>query len=255
MKRIITAALAALALAAPTAAVACEDHDPPAPPPAAPTSVFVVAHQDDELVGMGATLRKHTNGADHVVVVVATDGSATGAVRKIGAKLGVDWTTISKAELTAHRDAEFMASCAALGADECLVAPAGLRMPDRGLTDAGADAIMAWAMATWPGAKIKTHSYLIGHTDHQALGRALKRGYDAGAITDARFHISHRERNNLGTAAPNLMRHTEPVGDTEQDSYRRWAPPGWWSVGYLSAGDIFDWHRADPTNWVHGPNA
>ena len=99
---------------------------PPAPAASVPTSVFVVAHQDDEILSMGSGIRQHTE-IGRVVVIVATDGAATAARHKVADRLDRE---VTPEEIVVHRDVEFRWTCRALGADECLAAPEGLRIPD-----------------------------------------------------------------------------------------------------------------------------
>ena len=49
----------------------------PAPAVEPPVSVFVVAHQDDELISFGSGIRQHHNAGHQVVVVLATSITAT----------------------------------------------------------------------------------------------------------------------------------------------------------------------------------
>lgn len=229
---------------------------PTAPAATVPTSVFVVAHQDDELLSMGSGIRQHAE-IGRVVVVVATDGAATQARHDIAARLGRE---VEPWEIVVHRDAEFRWTCRALGADECLAAPDGLRIPDGQATPESADALFSWVAETWPGARVKTHSWLSPHGDHAALGEALHRAYHAGTLEDARFYIAPYELTSFGGREGFPLptgRTVRPVGDDEQGAYRLWAPDKapdrYWAVPMSRVERLFDAHRADPVSYHHAP--
>ena len=169
---------------------------------------------------------------------------------------------VTPAEIVVHRDAEFRWTCRALGAHECLVAPDGLRIPDGQTTPESADALMEWVAATWPGARVKTHTWLGWHVDHVQLGEALHRAYHSGVIEDARFYVAPgSEMQRLyGSRADFPLptgRTVRPVGDTEQGAYRLWAPDKapdrYWAIPMSRVERLFDAHRADPVSYHHAP--
>lgn len=229
-------------------------------PPAASTSavaVFVVAHQDDELLTFGASVRSHAEAGVRTVVVVATDGSATRARGTIADRLGRD---VTPAEMTIHRDAEFAWTCRALGADECVTPPAGVRIVDGQSTPESTREVLGWVLQRWPGARVKTHSPLAYQLDHRLLGETAAQMHREGQITDLRHYLARYEitaARERGETVPSYGTTRRQVGDTEQDAYRLWAPDKgfnrYWSVGYISAGPSFRAHRADPVSHYHAP--
>jgi len=233
----------ALSILSPLPASATDDRPP---------AVFVVAHQDDELLTMGSAIRQHVEEGRHVVVVVATDGANTIARYRLEKKLGYLPSTV---EITQHRDREYRLAAYRLGADERRVAPAGLRIVDGQSTPESADAIFDWVMTRWPGASVKSHSYLSPtNVDHKNLGEALLRAYEDGSIPDARFYLSQDERKRMDVL-PKTSRVSRDVGDIEQKSYRHFDGDKWWAVGYTSVKAMFDYHRNDPSSWMHRPHA
>ncbi|WP_122262241.1 PIG-L deacetylase family protein [Ornithinimicrobium cerasi] len=218
-----------------------------------PTNVFVVAHQDDELLTFGSAIRQHAE-TGRVVVVLVTDGSATAARSKIEDRLG---RPVTPAEITTHRDTEFTWTCRALGADECVMAPQ--RAVDGTLTPEAADEVMTWVAATWPGARVKSHTWLGWHNDHVNLGHALARAHEAGTITDARFYISPSELRWAGgeSALPVPLGRVRRDVAGAQGAYRLWAPHvganRYWSVGYTSTRASFHAHAQDTVSYHHAP--
>lgn len=216
-----------------------------------PTNIFVVAHQDDELLMMGADIARHAAQPGKVIVVLATDGGASAARHKLAAKLGY---TPTVADFVTHRDFEFTWTCRALGADVCEIYQP--RIPDGKMTFEAAKGLFNSYAKKYPGARFKTHSWLDWHTDHRYLGEALDSLRAHGVINDARFYIRHDY--GIGKAPFPLPPHGKPiapVGDTEQNAYRLWAPNKahnrYWGIGYLSTASLFNAHRANPRSFVH----
>lgn len=229
-------------------------HAAPLPGAAEPQgpAVFVVAHQDDELLSMGSSIRQHAEAGRHVVVVLVTDGSGTVARKRLSERLGCE---VPVDTLVASRDREWRLASYRLGADERRIYPN--RVVDATLTPAQADEVFDWVMTRWPGASVKSHSYLTpGNVDHRTLGEALLRAHDDGSIPDARFYLSGSEVRKMTAAGtmPKVLKVRRPVGDSEQRSYRYWEPGKWLSVGYTSVPTSFDRHRADPISYYHRPN-
>lgn len=237
----LTAAAASPVLAAAAPAAAARAAAPPPPV----TNVFVHAHQDDELLSLGPEIKAHADAGQAVAVVCATDGAATWTRSEIARRLGRD---VEPWEMTVHRDDEWVESVRTLGGIPVLPPP-GVRGADGDLGDAGAAAVIDWCLTTWPGVRVKTHSPLAPHRDHSALGRAALAARQAGTVRHLWLYLSGNERRILveqGADLPDL----EPLSrDTwpAQAGYRRWDPPRWWSVGYISAPVPLGLAAEDPT--------
>jgi len=222
-----------------------------------PVNIFVVAHQDDEILMMGPDIRRHADGPGTTIVVLATDGGASNARFKLEAKLGYLPT---REDFVTHRDFEFEWTCRALGADICEIYPN--RSRDGELTPEAAGELFKHYAAKYPGARFKTHSWYDWHADHRTLGLALDGLRSAGIITDARFYIrTDYGRMGVNTPFP-LPPHGKPtaaVGDDEQNAYRLWAPNKahnrYWAIGYLSTPNLFNQQRKDPRCYVHASTA
>ena len=236
------AALAALAsICSPTPASA---HSAP---PAWP-AVYLVPHQDDETLVMGASILQHVEAGRQVWIFLATDGSATQACKTLG---------LSPAACTAERDREFRAAARSLGVPDSHVRiatrPDGSRYRDGSLTYSDARAILSWAVNTVrranagsPRMSVKAPSWTDDHPDHAALGAALR---DA-SVSDARFFLKDfspaRPQAPKGTRVGADRPHDHSALYAARDAYRSGA-----GVGYLSVRPAFDYVVAHPWRRTH----
>ena len=169
---------AATQTTAPTAATACRR---------APV-VYLVPHQDDEVLSMGASIRRSLNrsGQACVHVVLVTTGQSSGArglmARGFKAAGQQRFTafTLSKAQFAASRDAEFRAALAKLGMSSRNVhlgLPRAPRVADDGsLTPAVAERFVNAAIDQFGrGAGYATMSDSDPVYDHRTLGVALRK--------------------------------------------------------------------------------
>lgn len=127
-----------------------------------PGPVVVVApHPDDEVIGVGGTLRRHRRRGDHVTIVHVTSGE--------GSSSGAD---LPPAERAARREAEAEQAAAELGigADRLRF----LRSPDRGVDD-GLRARLAAELAASSPRTLYAPWPHDTHPDHRVVGEATVR--------------------------------------------------------------------------------
>lgn len=220
-----------------------------------PPIVYLVPHQDDETLTMGADIATHTAEGRDVHVVLVTNGQASAAAARICQQRGV---YLSTAEFIAARNTEFVAAIPALGV------PAGRysmeNIVDGTLTAAQADSIIDKYLALYPGAAVKTMSWLDRHNDHYQLGYALLRAYHAGKVTDARwdqYHLYQAASLNPTATYPVIT----PAGGWMTSpaavraaiaEYRVWNPAiGRYSVAQYSARGSLDYIQEHPSTWYH----
>ena len=213
------------------------------------TVVYVAAHQDDETLSMGSSIAEHVDAGHDVLVVAATDGSATGSGRRsVEKRLG----PVTDAQLVTARDVEFLHAVTTLGATPVLPPP-GVRVRDGHLDDDAATRMLTWVLASWPGARVKTHSPLAPHSDHAALGRATTCLYRQGAIGDLRLYLSAGERARV-VGGPRLSRVRHPRVVDAAAEYLLWQPSaGRWSVGGWSARALLSALSRDPSCYRYAP--
>ncbi len=200
---VVAAALAIVGVGAPTASATVAALPPvataaPAAAPAAPSTppdaslcrtpiVYLVPHQDDEVLSMSASIRRMITryGRSCVHLVLVTNGQSSGArttlargFRPVGHDR-VERVTLDPAQFAVSRDAEFRGSAAQLGVPAGNVhfgLPGAPRLIDDGtIGPATARRVVAAAIARFgPRAGYATMSDSDPQHDHRALGVALR---------------------------------------------------------------------------------
>jgi LmbE family N-acetylglucosaminyl deacetylase len=221
-------------------------------------AVFLVPHQDDEILTMGAYIRQHVEAGREVVVVMVTDGSASGARAKLKAEKGYD---LSESAFSKARDREFIDCMQRLGVPSHNLYFENLQ--DGTLTLAKAKSVWRKYIANFPAASYKTMSWIDEHKDHYLLGRALDELNNNSEVPngDARFC-----RSFLYSTAPT------PGGSNQTadanairlaaDAYGVWSPnslshagyPGSgprYGIGHLSVPSMFTTLDNNPVTFVH----
>lgn len=222
-------------------------------------AVYIVPHQDDETISMGADIVAHVAAGRPVKLVMVHDGTASAARAKICQSTGYCLTV---AEFGAARDREFIAAAAKLGVPASNITFE--KLPEAQSTSAQAEAVIDKYIALYPGASFKTMSWLDLHPDHARLGYAMNNRCVFGKITDCRFfqsplyqHGSTIKRNPVVT--PKSGKYTnKPLVQAAANEYKYWNPAqGRYSVGYYSVKQQIDyvynthyslWHMNN-SNW------
>ncbi|MBB1517111.1 PIG-L family deacetylase [Tessaracoccus sp. MC1679] len=213
-------------------------------------ALYLVPHQDDEMLTLGAAIKADVAAGLTVDVLLVTDG------KEDPAHTGPTAETLGRVpdveEFIAARDREFAAGVRLLGGNP-IVPPAADRQPDGGSSVAGVVAL-AKRFAMPDGATrlraTSTHDY---HPDHRNCGAAMMLLAAKGLGTDPRLFIS-RYKSDLWQRGMTQMGAHGDLTEDDQRPYRRKAPEdGWWGIGYDSAGEWFDylltvdggsyWHR------------
>ncbi|MEG1410464.1 MAG: PIG-L family deacetylase [Terrisporobacter sp.] len=232
------------------------------------TTLFLVPHQDDEVLSMGNSIIEHVK-RDDTHVLLFTDGSDS-YVKKIledngkcSYHIGIHSHDITKKEFTNARDIEFKESCKSLGLKEENIHIEENRLPDGQLTKAKAKDIITDYLEKYPGAKIKTTTpYGNGyrHKDHKALGQAALELYNDGIIKDLRFYIEPYEYENFKEENQeiktwNVLNTDEMKLHNAMNAYKVWKPYSdlRYAIGYHSAGKYFDFVEKDKKEYVHAP--
>ena len=218
------------------------------PAPASWPAVYLVPHQDDETLLMGASILRQVEARRPVWVFLATDGSATSACPQVG---------LDPASCTVERDREFRAAAHALGVPDSRVRivtrPNGGRYRDGTLTYADARMIVASAANTVrranggsPAMSLKAPSWTDSHGDHAALGAALR---DARAA-DARFMLKDFSPTLAPVPPGARVARDQPANGAPlyaaRDAYR-----SGYGVGYLSVRAAFDYVVTHPWRRAH----
>ncbi|GAA4964639.1 PIG-L family deacetylase [Kineococcus glutinatus] len=206
-------------------------------------AVFLVPHADDETLTMGPAIEEQLNAGRYVLVVLVTDGRASG-VRAL--------TGLSHEEFSLARDREFLAACAALGVPQEQVFLA--RCVDGRLDAALAACVVGTWVRLFPGGAFRTTTWTDAHADHAALGAALRDLAPLVPGGDVRFYVKPPEWDSP-VARP-------PVRE-ERTSTRRYLAAcdeyarvdhaaGRWGIGQLSVAGSFALRRASDASRWHG---
>ncbi|GAB7193041.1 PIG-L family deacetylase [Kineococcus sp. NUM-3379] len=202
-------------------------------------AVFLVPHQDDETLTMGPAIEEHVNTGAHVVVVLVTDGKASGARRL---------TPLTVEEFSAARDREFLAACAALGVPEEQVFLA--HGPDGALRTELARHVVGTWVHLFPAGRFRTTTWTDAHPDHAALGVALRE--HAASLDDVRFYVkpdewdAERPRPALRSERTATRRYLAACDEYGRVDH----PAGRWGIGMLSVPGVFARRRAsDESRW------
>ena len=217
-------------------------------------SLYVIPHQDDEVLTTGAAIQQEV-AEGRTVVVLSTNRGENSNARTNPALISRLGYTPTKEQFSAARDREFTETVLRLGGTP-VVPPYALRQSD-GFSDGAAIAALVRGMFS-PTVALRATGPTDYHIDHRACGDAVQALAAEGWGTDHRLFIAS-SRIPEGFWPPG-----EPVnqmgehGDVSE--YHTWAykhidvPSGWWGVGYTSAAPRFDYCLdVDGASYWHHP--
>jgi len=204
------------------------------------TVIYYIPHQDDELLTFGASIVDDVEKDRNVVVVLMTDGSAT----NVGKELG-----LTPKEVTKYRNREFDNSLKQLGVKEKNVIK--MNFKDGELTQEEVHQTIESFSGVYPHSVHKGHTYHDEHSDHQAVGLALKAIRDDQLIEDVRFYIRR------GESVPEEM----SIVSVSQEGYEKIKKASYYyrededkdiiGIGYKSVPGSFDRMLESPINFYH----
>lgn len=215
-------------------------------------AVYLVPHQDDEHLTLGAAIRSDVAAGLNVYAIIISDGKLDSA-RAAGTTTTLGYTPTYQ-DFSAARDREFAAGVTALGATP-IVAPYEQRLPDGGVTDAGAVAMAKALSPVWgPEVRLRSTSTSDYHGDHRACGRALVQLSQEGWGIDPRLFISRYKAPLWPTTMTAMGVHGD-LTLADQWAYRtKDVPNGWWGIGYDSVAPWFDYVlTVDGASYWHRP--
>ena len=160
-----------------------------------PPAIFYAPHQDDETLGMGATIAELARSGKPVYVVLLTNGSNQNMLSYLQTRNA----SATMQDVEEARNNEFIAACKTLGATRIYISNDGKGFDEnKPLAALTADfkSTMNYFTGLYPAASHKTIS---GNCDsynaacekmpaHQAAATALHQLYDAGKISDATLY-------------------------------------------------------------------
>lgn len=200
------------------------------------TALYVIPHQDDEILTTGAAIMADVAAGEVVGVLLVTDGAAIPVYDDLAVKLGF---TPTKAEVVAHRDAEFTEGVTRMGGIPIIPHD---RIPDGSTTGASVRALIE--ANGHSGLKLRGTAPTDYHKDHTAVGDAIVALASEEWGTDHRLMLSG-ERKVSHAPAGVIMQQMGSHGDISayhQWPYKEFDPDnGWWGVAYLDIARSFDY--------------
>lgn len=165
---------------------------------ASTTEVFLIPHQDDEVLTFGPVIATLAAAKHEVWIVSYTTGANSNECLPsvAGVCTAERLRGLPEAAFVARRDRELAASAARLGvpANRVLLTLAGPRPADRKATTAYLDEVVEAALTRWPAATFYSMSFVDQHPDHRGMAAALLRAVRSGALAadHARFGLDRR---------------------------------------------------------------
>ncbi|MFD2131556.1 PIG-L family deacetylase [Pseudogracilibacillus auburnensis] len=216
------------------------------------TAIFLVPHQDDELLTFGVAILDHLWNNYDVHLVLMTDGGASAANKVICDKLGFELTIEQFVEA---RNNEFIRSAQILGVDQDNIH--FIEYKDGEITTDDVKNTILTFQEQYPNASFKATSYLDKNSSHAAVGEGLQQMYDEGKVKDARFYMTFYQFGYEPipeTGYDNYHPHFQPLIEASADVYNRWQPEfAWYAIGGHSVPMLLEKVKENPISRWHMP--
>lgn len=218
--------------------------------------VYLVPHQDDELISMvgGITTEVATGEKPHVLLV--TDGGWSNLPKEMCER---KIACPDKDEFIQSRMQEMVGSLSAMGVPESQFHKLNVVEEPPGYPDRVIAAVEQVIKEFGPGVRLRTMSWLDAHPAHLALGYAVDAAARAGRIGQAYFFQSplYQVGSSLAkspVATPKGIRIDVPrkTVRTAVEAYRRFMPRRKrFSVGWISVSNQLRWVEENHFSWRH----
>ena len=224
------------------------------------TALYFIAHQDDEMLTFSAGILNDLADGLDVQVVLVTDGSSSGAYKKLkkkGYSLTVD-------EFVAARDLEFTEALKALGVPEENIHIPSNRIADGKGTESESQLreIMETYLDKYPEAEVRT-SYPNGeiqseHKDHGCLGDMAITLKKEGVISSLRLFVDPYYYSqyiddgmpSLSTFKIDISKEATSAFENAVAVYKKWNPENsYYGIGNLSASSLFEELETDRVSY------
>jgi len=188
-------------------------------------AIFYSPHQDDESLGMGASIAEHARAGRPVYVVLMTKGENTRMLDHITEYYDEDAVM---SDVVTARNNEFVAACQALGVHRIYIANGGAGYTENVTTNTLVNYFkktMIFMDNTFP---VASHKTVSGNCDvydnscatmpaHSACATAMYDLWDSGTISDIRlyrlynFYFTNYETPSGCSHAPDMVRTIDPL--------------------------------------------
>lgn len=225
------------------------------------TYVFYVPHQDDETLFMSSVIINAIDDNIETIIVCVTDGSKSKAIDTINKYLeNEDLPQIDSHEFVVARNEELLSATSFMGVEEENVY--FMNQIDADLNYHDIENLVKKFENKYRNA---THITLIGdvfcsteeekltHMDHRLIGNVVYNMVKSKKIDSAKF-ISYIEKKE-NTKKINLKSSQKKRYQNAMESYGVWDPQNdKYSIGYISVGKLFDFHKNNPVNEYYEVN-
>lgn len=237
-----------------------------------PVMLYLVPHQDDELLTLGVDACRIISAGTHEVhAALLCDGSKSQIRQALrNGKTcphhpGTHQYSLEIPEFVAARDREFRASCEAIGYRPENIHILPNRAIDCGLGVEFAETAITELLSRYPKqTTVCTISPFGGdaqHRDHATLGQAALNLYRKGIIRELRFFVEPYCVDSCRNAYPNLSLNVIPANEEEKQrleqsvgAYSLWAPDqGRYAIGFHSVTKAFREFIESPAAYCHLP--
>ncbi len=219
-------------------------------------AIFYTPHQDDETLGMGASIAEHVRAGKAVFVVLLSNGENDLMLTQIRLKYN---SKATMQDVINARNNEMIAACQTLGVHRVYIANSGLGFPEKNITRATLikqfKATMDYMRKWYPNAAHKTisgncdsHTTSCGkHDTHRAAATAIHELYNAGAIKDIRLYRVYIYYGVAGKCDRNVswLKPVDPRDKAKRqaaiEQYKsKNASKKRYGLGYFSVPQLFD---------------
>jgi N-acetylmuramoyl-L-alanine amidase len=230
--------------------------------PSSRSILYIVPHQDDEILSYGIDIRNELSSGRQVHVILLTRGEDSGAIKILNGEYychihskvhnpkaeGYKHGTLSADEFSNARTDEYNRALRALGVPESNIHTDFV--PNYQYYGSTVRPIIEKYLAAYPNADVRTFSGIDGHSAHALLGDVVNGMYKDGVLQryQAKYFVSiYTDRfSNLPLPMPvikNVMQKHSDIQFLKSaiGEYRRWDPvKGHYGVGYHSVQAQFD---------------
>ncbi|GEM_PF-4315159 len=220
-----------------------------------PPVIFYAPHQDDETLGMGASISEHVRKGRPVYVVLLTDGANINMLKHIQTKYN---SYASMKDVVNARNNEFIAACKALGVSNIFISNLGKGFSEKeGVEELKENFIQTikYFNNCYPKASHKTvsgncdsyNNHCHKMTTHQATTNSIHHLYNQGIISDIRLYrvYIYYDINNQCGRKSNWMKEVDEIDKNKRkaaiEEYQLINPSiQRYGLGYQSVSPLFD---------------
>lgn len=221
-------------------------------------AIYLVPHQDDELISMVGGISRDINAGRRVHVYLVNAGYWTGVKEILCNQLD---RCLTNDQVTASRNAELLSALERIGVPATNVHFLYVHEEDPNAPTKVRTSVAEIVAKAGPTARFRTISWMDAHPSHYLLGYALRDACNADKVADCSFFQSPLYQN-----LPEALQHNPVVSPQGQmvpapgwlitaaaNAYKEDYPSlGRHSIGWRSVPSQIGWVEAKMYSWAHG---